>query len=125
MMLANTLLYWKFFYLFGSVQFNDFDSYVHPVFLYLLPAVTILIEYCLNSVIFDYKKIIHLMVVYIVYLPFTYLGKFVLGYYPYAFLTWNTWYSYFVLLALALLLVLTFFVLAFISNSFKKKYIEK
>lgn len=123
--IAITLLYWKFFYTHGSMHANDVDTYVHPVFLYIVPALFLVIEYFLNQIIFDYKKIINLMVVYAIYLPFTYLGKFVLGYFPYSFITWSTWYSYAVLIALALLQVIAFFILAFGSNSLKKSYLSK
>lgn len=125
MSLAITLLYWKFFYSYGSMHLNDINSYVHPVFLYLIPALMLLVEFSLNSIIFEYKKIVHLLILYVIYLPMTYLGKFSLGYYPYYFITWNTFYSYAVLFALGLIQTLAFFGVAFVSNYFKKAYIEK
>jgi len=103
MCMSITLLYWKFFYTHGSMHFNNVNTYVHPFFLYIVPAFLLLVEYVLDSIIFEYKKLALLMILYLVYLPFTWLGKFVLGYWPYPFITWNTWYSYGLLLALALL----------------------
>eukprot|EP00347_Sterkiella_histriomuscorum_P019091 403342983 len=125
MTVAITLLYWKFFYSHGTMHINDIETYVHPVFLYIVPALFLVIEYALNQIIFDYKKIVHLMILYVIYLPFTYIGKLSLGYFPYYFINWSTWYSYAVLIALAIMQIICFFILAFISNYFKRKYLMK
>jgi hypothetical protein len=125
MEVAMTLLYWKFFYSHGSMHANDITTYAHPVFLYIVPALFLMIEYGLNQIIFDYKKIIHLMILYAIFIPFTYLGKFVLGYFPYPFIDWSTWYSYAVLIALGIMQVLAFFGLAFLSNYLKSRYLMK
>lgn len=125
MEIAITILYWKFFYSHGSMHITDINTYAHPVFLYIVPALFLLIEYSINSIVFDYKKIIHLMILYAIYIPFTYIGKFFLGYFPYPFISWNDWYSFAVLIALAILQVISFFGLAFLSNYLKRKYLMK
>ena len=125
MEVSITILYWKFFYTHGTMHLNDVNTYAHPVFLYIVPALFLMVEYFLNQIVFDYKKIINLMVLYVIYLPFTYIGKWFLGYFPYQFITWNTWYSYAVLIALAIMQIIFFFGLAFLSNYFKRKYLMK
>ncbi len=63
--------------------------------------------------------------IYVAFLPTTYFGKYALGYYPYPFIDWQTWYSYAVLLALAIMQIICFFGLAAGSNYFKRKCMEK
>lgn len=81
-------------------------------------------EWCLNSVMYINKYVIYMIGVYVVYMPMTYIGKFVLGYFPYYFITWDTWYSYIMLFTLGLLQVICFFIFSFLNNRLKQKYLD-
>lgn len=48
MELSMTLLYWAFFYSSGSMHLSSTSTYVHPVFLYIVPAILLIIEWSLN-----------------------------------------------------------------------------
>ena len=100
---AITLLYWCFFYSSGSMHLNSTVTYVHPIFLYIFPALLLIIEWCLNSIMYQNKYVLYLVAIYCVYMPMTYIGKFFLGYFPYSFITWDTLYSYVMLILLGLL----------------------
>ena len=124
--LAMTLLFWLFFYLSGSsLHWTDTESYVHPVFLYITPCLLMLVEGALNQVIFDYANLKWVLVIYAGYLPLTYLGKYALGYYPYPFITWTTWYSYFMIISNAALQVACFVGLAIVNNRLKRGQMER
>ena len=73
------------------------------MFLYILPAFLLIVEWCLNSIMYVNRYVIWMLVVYCCYMPMTYIGYFFLGYVPYPFITWNTLYSYVVLLGLGIL----------------------
>lgn len=103
MTLSVTIIYWLFFANASSMHWNTSEDYVHPIFLYILPALLLIVECCLNSIIYNLKYLIYLLVIYLAYMPMTYLGKFVLGYFPYYFITWDTWYSYAILFGLGML----------------------
>lgn len=120
-----TLLYWRYFYTIGSIHWNSTETYVHPIFLYIVPALLLLIEWLLNSIMYQYIKVLHMLVIYIIYVPMTYFGKFALGYYPYYVVTWNNWSSFAVLIGLALMQMICFFIISFLNNFLKRKYLEK
>jgi hypothetical protein len=101
--IANTLLYWLFFYTRGSLHWNDTATYVHPLFLYIVPVLLLIIELSLNQVIYNRSYLLHMSAFYVAYLPMTYIGKFALGYPPYEFLTWDNFFSYVVVIGLGLL----------------------
>lgn len=122
---SMTLLFWLFFYTWGSLHFSDASTYVHPIFLYLTPALFLLIELSLNSVIFIHKNLIWALVIYLVYVPLTYIGKYFLGYFPYYFITWNTVHSFVMLGGLGVLHVICFIAIARGNNQFKTRYMEK
>ncbi len=120
-----TLLFWLFFYTRGSMHFNDTATYVHPIFLYLTPAILLLIELSLNSVIFLQKNLLYALLIYVVYVPLTYIGKYFLGYFPYSFITWNTMYSFLLLGGLGVLHLICYMGIAKGNNKFKTMYMEK
>lgn len=121
---AITLLYWVFFYQSGSMHADSTSTYVHPVFLYIVPALLLVVEWCLNSIFYQYKYVLYMLAIYCVYMPMTYIGKFVLGYFPYPFITWDTLYSYVMLLFLGLLQVACFYGVAYTNNTLKRKYLD-
>lgn len=122
---SMTLLFWLFFYTWGSIHFSDTSTYVHPIFLYLTPALFLLIELSLNSVIFNIKNLLWALIIYLVYVPWTYFGKYFLGYFPYSFITWKTVYSFVWLGGLGLLHVFAFCVITSCNNKFKTQYVKK
>ena len=123
--LSMTLLFWIFFYRWGSMHFSETATYVHPIFLYLTPALFILIELTLNSVIYIHKNLRWALLIYLIFVPFTYIGKYFLGYFPYPMITWNTTYSFVLLGGTALLHVITFIMVAQVNNKFKGRYIDQ
>jgi hypothetical protein len=125
MELAITLLYWLFFYTSGSLHWNETETYVHPIFLYITPCLCLLVEASLNQVIFYYENLKWVLIIYLCYVPLTYLGKFVLGYYPYPFITWTTFNSYFMLFSLGLLQVICFLGVAYLNNRIKRNQLDK
>ena len=66
-----------------------------------------------------------MVIVYLAYVPMTYFGSYALGYFPYAFITWNTVASYLYLTGFGLLQVACFVVIAFANNKLKTRYTEK
>jgi hypothetical protein len=125
MTVAITIIYWLFFYHAGSMHLNDAVSYVHPIFLYIFPALFLILEWCLNSIIYNEKYMLHMIIIYVVYCPMTYLGKFVLGYFPYFFITWDTLSSYGTLLGLGLFCAGLFVAFAKANNRLKQRYLDK
>ena len=116
-----TLIYWIFFYTKGSLHWNDTQTYVHPIFLYILPSILLLIELSVDQVMYYSKNLIYMLAIYGAYLPLTFIGKSVLGYYPYPFITWTTFYSYFMLISLGLLQTACFLGIAYVNNTVKRK----
>lgn len=51
MTLAITLTYWVIFYHWGSMHLSP-ESYVHPIFLYIVPATFLTVELFLNSIMY-------------------------------------------------------------------------
>lgn len=125
MTVAITLIYWVFFYQWGSMHLTSSTSYVHPIFLYLFPALFLILELGLNSIMYQKKYVVPMIIIYLCYVPMTYFGQFSLGYYPYSFVTWDTFGSYATLIGLGLLQVACFFGIAFCNNRFKTRYLEK
>jgi len=125
MTVAITLMYWVIFYQWGSMHLSTTVSYVHPIFLYIVPATFLTVELCLNSIMYQRKHLLPMVIVYLAYVPMTYLGSFALGYFPYAFITWDTLASYLYLLGLGLLQVVCFVVIALANNKLKTRYTEK
>ncbi len=125
MEVSITLIFWIFYYAKGSMHMNDFTTYVHPIFLYILPAIALVIETCLNSISFAYLNVIYLVAIYIIYVPFTYLGRFALGYYPYSFVTWSDWNTYLWIFSNLVIQVVVFFVIALLNNYVKSRYSEE
>lgn len=125
MTVAITIIYWLFFYHAGSMHLNSSETYVHPIFLYLLPALFLIVELFLNSITYQRKYLLHMIVIYLVYCPMTYFGKFALGYYPYFFITWDTLGSYLTLLGLGVLQVLCFLGFALGNDRLKRRYLDR
>jgi hypothetical protein len=119
-----TLLYWLFFYTAGSLHWNDAGTYVHPIFLYLTPAFFLLIELSLNSVVFAPSNLLWALLIYLAYVPLTYIGRYILGYFPYPFITWDTLDSYLVLLGFGALHALCYFVISKLNNTLKKERVN-
>jgi hypothetical protein len=125
MELAITLLFWLVFYTSGSMHWNQTETYVHPIFLYITPCLCLLFEGALNQVIFDIANLKWVVIIYLCYVPFTYLGKFALGYYPYFFITWDTFYSYFMLFFLGLIQVICYLALMYLNNRLKRDQMDR
>ena len=125
MEIAITLMYWCFLYSHGSMYWGSVSKYVHPILLYIIPAVMLILEWLINSIMFVYNRIVIIMMIYIVYVPMTYIGYFALGYYPYSIITWDNWYSFEVLIALGILQIVCFFAIALSNNYFKRRLLEK
>jgi hypothetical protein len=125
MTVAITLVYWIFFYQAGSMHLNSTVTYVHPIFLYLFPALFLILELCLNSIIYNTKYLVHMVIIFLAYCPMTFLGKFVLGYFPYYFITWDTLGSYLTLLGLGTLCALLFIGVAYGNNRIKQRYLDR
>ena len=123
--LALTLLYWVFFYTQGSLHWNQTETYVHPMFLYITPSLLLIVEASLNQVMYEYSNLKWVILIYCCYLPLTYFGKFALGYYPYQFITWTTLYSYFMVISLGLLIIGSFLGVASLNNRLKRDQMEK
>jgi len=122
---AITLIYWVFFYHAGSMHINDTETYVHPIFLYIFPAFFLILEWWLNSIMYNMKYLMHMVIIYLVYCPMTYLGKYFLGYFPYFFITWDTLGSYVTLLGLGIISVLLFVGFGYINNKVKQGYLDR
>ncbi len=88
------LVYWYTSFSTGSIHKNDYHDYVDPLFLYILPPLALLIDFCINRISFDYFKVVFLIAVYVIYCPLTYIGNFVLGYYPYSFIDFEDFRSF-------------------------------
>jgi hypothetical protein len=125
MTLAITVMYWVFFYSWGSMHFNTTVTYVHPIFLYIFPAFFLFVELCLNSAIYQRKYLLPMVGIYAAYVPMTYLGYYALGYFPYSFITWDSLNSFLYLLGLGALHVACFGVILIANNKFKQRYLEK
>ena len=65
-----------------------------------------------------------MMAIYLSYVPLTFLGYYALGYFPYAFISWDTWYSYFMLIVLGLLQLACYFGVALLNNRLKRRYLQ-
>lgn len=122
---AITIIYWLFFYHMGSMHISDAATYVHPIFLYLFPALFLVVEWWLNSIMFESKYLLHMIIIYLVYCPMTYFGKYALGYFPYFFITWDTFGSYVTLLGLGVLCALLFLCFSKLNDSVKERYLRR
>ena len=106
--LSMTILYWVFFYTKGSLHWSDASTYVHPIFLYLTPCILLLIDLTLNTLSYTIKPLFFMIMFYLLFIPFTYIGKYYLGYFPYPFITWNSFSSFVWLFGLGILHVICF-----------------
>ena len=93
--------------------------------LYITPCLLLFVEAALNQVMYDYSNLKWVILLYCCYVPLTYFGKFALGYYPYPFITWTTFYSYFMLISLGVLIIASFLGVASLNNRLKRDQMEK
>lgn len=88
-------LYWSVYYLPGTLIFDDFSTWVFPIFMHVIPVVTMTLEWFMNSIIFDYKKgAARTLWMITSFLPLSYFSKDIVGYYPYSFVDYSSWKSY-------------------------------
>jgi hypothetical protein len=123
--ISITIAYWVFYYHAGSMHINNVSTYVHPIFLYFLPAALLLVEVALNSLTYQPRCLLPMLGIYLCYVPLTYFGHFFLGYYPYPFITWDTVASYLILIGLGLLQTACFFGFALANNKLKARYMSR
>jgi hypothetical protein len=89
-----TILYWATFYQPGWWIVDEFSSWAYPIFMHVLPLTVLAIDWIFNSITFDWKQNVYIsMWLVISYLPLTYFGEWIMGYYPYSFVNYEDGYT--------------------------------
>lgn len=85
-----TILYWYAYYEPGMWDPKDLSTYWYPIYMHVLPLVTLAVDWMFNSIVFDHKRTSWIsLYLLIAYLPLTYFAKWIAGYFPYSFVNYE------------------------------------
>lgn len=115
-----TLLYWTAYYTPGLWVPSDFSTWLYPIFMHVVPVVTLTIESLFNSIVFDIQKGALRSLWWILsYIPLSYFSKDIAGYFPYSFIDWASWSSHAWIAAVIVLDQLFFYGVGYLNNYLK------
>lgn len=115
------ILYWTARFDPSLVNFNDFNTLVHPIFLHALPLVFLMIDASLNTIVFEYATTWkYSLYVIVSYLPMLYLGEYAMGFLPYSFINFKDYMTVVWMVGSVALNMICFFATALIQNQIKR-----
>lgn len=95
LMWTVTILYWGAYYTPGLLNWSNMNTWVYPLYMHVVPVVTLTIEAIFNSVIFDIQKgAWRSLWLITAYLPLSYFSNDIVGYFPYSFVNYEDYMSY-------------------------------
>lgn len=116
-----TSLYWGVYYTPGTWDPSNWDTYVYPIFMHIVPLLTFTVESIFNSIVFDIQKgAWRSLWLILAYLPLSYFAKDIVGYLPYpTIVDWASWKSNGWVAAVIALNQAFFYGIAYLNNYLK------
>jgi hypothetical protein len=115
-----TIAYWALYYTPGTWVPNDFSTWFYPIFMHVVPMVSLFIDWLFNSVIYDWvHSQFYSLYIVVAYTPLTYFANWIVGWYPYSFVDYSSWMSAVYIVAIWALNMACFYAAAFGTNFMK------
>lgn len=88
------LLYWTTFYVPGTLQWSNPETWFEPLGLHLMPLVFLTVEWLLNNRLFNMpRSYLYFLYIALAYSPLAYFGKDFMGYFPYNGVSFDNFYT--------------------------------